>query len=97
MTEAKHIRTALVKLQDEIDPELDVDRQRVKGMDLSTSHPEFKKCQKCGRMDHNTRECKDLCLRLVLFQTINWSYAEHIKKKTGAYKVTTEFNNKGDM
>jgi len=64
-------------------------------MDLSTSHPDFKKCQKCGSFDHQTRECKDICLRLVLFQTINWSYAEYIKKKIGAHKVTTGFNNRG--
>jgi hypothetical protein len=31
----------------------------------------------------------------VLFQAINWTYAEYIRKKTGAYKVTTGFNNKG--
>jgi hypothetical protein len=64
-------------------------------MDVSASHPDFKKCQRCGKMDHETKEHADLCLRLVLFQPINWTYAEYIKAKTGAYKVTTGFNNKG--
>jgi len=43
-------------------------------------------------MDHQTKDHLDLCLRLVLFQPINWTYAEYIKGKTGAYKVTTGFN-----
>ena len=95
MTEKKHIRTVLSKLQNERDPEIDVDPKNLQGMDLSTFDPEFKKCLKCGKMDHQTKDCQDLCLRLVLFQPINWAYAEYIKKETGAYKVTTGYNNKG--
>ena len=94
MIDKKHIQTALTKLQNKYDPELDV-KQDFRGMDLSTSHPEFKKCQKCGQMDHATKECKDLCLRLVLFQPLNWTYKEYIKSRTGAHKVTTGFNDKG--
>src|ERR1700733_3933413 len=46
-------------------------------------------------MEHEAKDHVDLCLRLVLFQPLNWTYSEYIKKKIGAYKVTTGFNNKG--
>ena len=95
MTEPAHIRTALSKLQNELDPGLDVKKDSIRGMEVSTSHPDFKKCLKCGTMEHETKDHVDLCLRLVLFQPLNWTYSEYIKKKIGAYKITTGFNNKG--
>ena len=55
----------------------------------------FRKCFKCGASDHEARNCRDLCLRLVLFQDINWTYAKHIKETIGAYKITVGATNKG--
>ena len=96
MTDKKYMRPVLDGLQDQINPAVDVDiSYKFPGMNLFTSEPDLQRCGKCGSRGHRTNKCIDLCLRLVLFQAINWNYAEYIMKQTGAYKVTVGANNKG--
>ena len=82
LTDRKHIKPVLDYFQGRKNPGINIetDDPRFPGMATFTATEGFRKCFKCGASDHETRNCRDLCLRLVLFQEINWTYAKHIKE-----------------
>ena len=86
-----------IYLQGKRSPAVNIEKDdgRFPGMATFTATEGFRKCFKCGASDHEARNCRDLCLRLVLFQDINWTYAKYIKETIGAYKITVGATNKG--
>ena len=97
LTSKDHMKAVLENFQGKSNPAVDIESGdlRFPGMTTVTATEGFRKCFKCGASDHEARNCRDLCLRLVLFQEINWTYAKHIKEITGAYKITVGATNKG--
>ena len=84
LTDRSHIKSVLDYFQGKRSPAVNIEKDngRFPGMEG------FRKCFKCGASDHEARNCRDLCLRLVLLQEINWTYAKHRKEITGADKIT---------
>ena len=98
MTDRKYIKSVLDNFQGKRSPAVNIEKDdaRFPGMATYTATEGFRKCFKCGASDHEARNCRDLCLRLVLFQDINWTYAKHIKETIGAYKITVGATNKAN-